>query len=548
MVDIYVGTALVTEGPANGANASLEIRAPAFHETPDSQSVRFVDTVNKNLPVAYTVQTEEVHKAAGFYADVYGRVRYLPAILNLGALVSGQTQELYVWNQHPTTIDLTALGLVNGDGIEVTGPTSFALAENGFQKYVITVSANGPAVVDATMVFDWAAPTEDNSVNVVGVRVVVFPFEYAKGTTETLAWHTRVLTANNGDEQRLRVRTSPRQSFFISAFVPFHLHAMAEILLYGWRDNVWGVPVFPECRTLTDATVIGEPKVVVDTANAQWVVDSIAIVYNSPTDYEIIQIVSVTATQINTVSPLTKVFSTNAIVVPVISCRMVSSPKRQTTGFGSRITVEFEAIKNSVVPSAASPVQFLGEDVFLGEQLAIENGIRDTYDSRVDTVDFASSNVELFAPWDSPKRSRVFGVQLDDQEALYNFRTWLHRRAGKLRPFWIATQEVNFTFLDTGIVNTELTARDDGQSTFGATRTHILIATITGPVLAVITAMATDGQVITMSISVDLSRDASEISHGEYLGLNRLSSDRIEFSHGSNYDSSVSVPIIEIKT
>lgn len=548
MADIFVGISLVTEAPANGAHPDLETRTPATSQIPVAvMGLEQPGVLVVNFPVTYTPVVSVGVSAIDYRDDFYNRIRYLPERLDLGALVSGQTREIVIWNQHPDARVLDALTLINGTGIEVTGPTNFTLAHNGFQTYTITVSADGPATVNAELAFDWAAPTEDNSVAIIGSRVVPFPFLYGQGAVETLKWQTQVITSNDGGEQRVRVRNHPRQGFSVRAFVPFHLLAFADNLLYGWRSNLWGIPVFAECRTLNSDTSIGVSTVDVNTDFAQFVVGELAIIYNSATDFEIVQIFSFTTNEIITVSPLTKVFNTNAVVTPMLSCRMLGNPIRQTTGFGAFITADFEAIKNSSLPSVASPIQFLGDDVFLDEQLAIEDGVKDTYGSRVDTLDFASSNVAIFAPWDNVKKSRVFGQQLTSQEELWNFRLWLHRRAGRLRPVWIPTHEVDFTFTSTGTVNTTLLARDDGQVLYASARVHMRILTTTGDVFVTINSMVTDGSTITMIIDVDLNRDASELLHGQHMGLQRLSSDRIELSHGSNFDSSVSVPITEIK-
>jgi len=547
MADIYVSTSLVTEAPANGANPALETRDPAPSQIPFSVlGLEQQGPLVNNFPVVWTPVVSAAESALDYRDDFYNRIRYLPERLDLGPLVSGQTRELLIWNQHPDARVLDGLSLINGAGIEITGPTNFTLAHNGFQTYIVTVSADGPATVDAQLAFDWAAPTLDASVAIVGARVVPFPFLYGQGAVETLTWSTQLITSNNGSEQRVRIRTSPRQGFSVRAFVPFHLHALADNLLYGWRDNLWGVPVFAECRTLTNPTVIGVALVEVSTLYAQFVEGELAIVYNTATDFEIIQILSFTSTEIVTASPLTKVFGTNAVVAPMLSCRMLGNPIRQTTGFGSFITADFEAVKNSSLPSVASPIQFLGDDVFLDEQLAIENGVKDTYEARVDTLDFESSNVGTFSPWDNNKKRRVFGQQLTSQQELWEFRSWLHRRAGRLVPFWAPTHEVDFTFTSTGLVNTTLLVKDEGQSLYASARVHMMIVTKTEKLLVTISSMVTDGTTITMIIDLDLNRDASELLHGEHLGLQRLASDRIELSHGSNFDSDVNVPIIEL--
>lgn len=549
MADIFVGISLVTEAPANGAHPDLETRAPAPAQIPVAvMGLEQPGVLVVNFPVTYTPVVSAGVSALDYRDDFYNRIRYLPERLDLGALVAGQTRELVIWNQHPDARVLDSLTLVNGVGIEITGPTNFTLAHNGFQTYVVTVSADGPPTVNAQLIFDWAAPTLDASVAIVGSRVVPFPFLYGQGATETLTWSNQVITANDGSEQRIRIRNNPRQGFSVRAFIPFHLQAFADNLLYGWRGNLWGVPVFSECRTLTAPTIIGTNLVTVSTLYAQFVVGDLAIIYNTATDFEIIQIFSFTASEIITVNPVNKVFSTNAVVTPMLTCRMLGHPIRQTTGFGSFISAEFEAIKNSSLPSVASPIQFLGSDVFLDEQLGLENGlVKDTYEARVDTLDYDPSNVSTFNPWANTKKRRVFGQQLTSQQELWEFRGWLHRRAGRLVPVWMPTHEVDFTFTSTGTVNTTLLVRDDGQVLYASARVHMMIVTKTEKLLVTINSMVTDGTTITMIIDFDLNRDASELLHGEHLGLQRLASDRIELSHGSNFDSAVSVPIIELE-
>ena len=549
MADIRVTTSLVTEAPFNGANPALETRDPAPSQVAVStMPIQQQESLVNNFPVPWATVVSPGTNALDYRDDFYNRIRYLPERLDLGALVAGQVRELVIWNQHPDARVLDSLTLVNGVGIEVIGPTNFNLAHNGFQTYTITVSADGPPTVNAQLLFDWAAPTLDASIAIVGARVVPFPFLYGQGATETLVWSNQVITANDGSEQRIRIRNNPRQGFSVRAFIPFHLQAFADNLLYGWRGNLWGVPVFSECRTLTLPTVIGTNLVTVSTLYGQFVEGDLAIIYNTATDFEIIQIFSFTVSEIITVNPVNKVFSTNAVVTPMITCRMLGHPIRQTTGFGSFVSAEFEAIKNSSLPSVASPIQFLGSDVFLDEQLGLDNGrVKDTYEARVDTLDYDPSNVSTFAPWANTKKRRVFGQQLTSQQELWEFRGWLHRRAGRLVPVWMPTHEVDFTFQNVGTVNLTLLVRDDGQVLYASARVHMMIVTKTEKILVTISSMVTDGSTITMVIDVDLNRDASELLHGEHLGLQRLASDRIELSHGSNFDSDVSVPIIELE-
>jgi len=270
------------------------------------------------------------------------------------------------------------------------------------------------------------------------------------------------------------------------------------------------------------------------------------MIYESINAFEVIQIDSLTANSITAKQNISRVFSTRAIVCPVVPCRMLSSPRRETSGYNVRVKAAFEAVSNIQLPTSPSADQYLGLDVFLDQPLTSNGRIPDVYDSRVDTVDYGSNDVEIFGSWTNTKVARQFELEFSNQADLWAFRLWLHRREGKQRPFWMPTFEENFRLVTTGLLGAQITVINDGQLLYGENRTHIAVKSTSGWQFALITNMVSNGSNIDIDLDLNLNINADTVEIICYLGQKRLGSDRIRITHDANFVSSVSLPIVEV--
>lgn len=532
-----------------GVNPNLKTFVPDSEGSYDPLVDTFItDVFNNNYPPSFTGVNSDGVLATTFKDDFYFKIRYLPTRLDLGSLTGGQLRDLHVFNGFFDDRPLSAITLTNGTGISIgppTPPTTFNPLQ--LQLYQVTVTVDGPATIDATINFDWAAPTEDGSVSVTGSRIVTFPYLFSTGATETLSWSTDLITKQAGVEQRVRTRNAPRQAFSINAFIPMNQLTTADNLLYGWRGNTWGLPLFSECRFLTGTTSTTSTTVPVNTDNAEFRVGELAIIWQSESVFELIQISSFTTTTITAAQNITRIYNTNALVAPVIPCRMVSDPVRRTTGYDANVTASFESVQNRVLAQVAAAPQYLGFDVYTDQPLLAGTSSPDTYNTRVDVLDFTAPNAQTFNVWDSTKVSRQFEVELTSTAELWNFRLWLHRRSGRLVPFWMPTFEANFNLISTGLIESQFTVVNEGQAAQGQTRIHVAVRTTSSTwIFAEIQTLTEVNNTVEVILTAPLNIQADTIEYISYLGLKRLASDRVEIRHESNFVSVCRLSITEI--
>lgn len=374
----------------------------------------------------------------------------------------------------------------------------------------------------------------------------LIPYLFQPGLKENLSWMTKVMVSNNGYEQKQRLRNSPRQLFSFSITTPRGEIAKLDTLLFGNRGAEFFLPVSTECRTLISDTSASSPNIDVNTEFGDFRVGSKALIYNSPRDFEIVTILSFTTNQIVADANITKIYGTTALVMPVRVGILTGDPKRNTTGDKQRLSATFFVRDNVTLATSPSAIQYKNFDVYLEEPLTIGEFVTDIYTTRMDIVDFSTGVTENFAPHLKTKIRRSFGVQLDTQEDVWNFRLWLHRRAGKYLPFWMPTFENNFTLLSTGALTTQLLVSNDGQDTLSSGRNDLAILTASGWILRGIVDIIPSGNDLLVTLDSSIAIDASAIQLISFLGRKRLTSDKVSIIWDGNNTAHATVGITEI--
>ena len=483
------------------------------------------------------------------YGDIfYNRIQVNPSPLDVGPIVEEKVFTIQVFNGFFTSRTLEDIVETNVAGIVLTGAAR-PIVLSGLQEieYTVTVAPDvGPATIEGSYFFDFDTADQDQTILVIGARVLALPYLFQAGLSESLNWLTQVITSNDGSEQRVKLRNAPRQEFDFNIAIPNGLVAELDSLLYGWRGNSFGLPISSEGRFSTSPTSTSSPNIDVNTDYADFRVGGLAVIYNSPTDFEIISILSFTVNQIVATANLGKVFGLGALVMPMQVARLLANPTRQTDGERQRLNARFQVLDNIKLATVAAPDQYKGLDIYLEQPLTIGDYLRDTYTTRVDVIDFDTGVAETFAPWKKTKTHRVLGIQLDSLEEIWNFRLWLHRREGKSRPFWMPTFEVNFTLLTTGALDTELLVVNNGQKGVSDERDDIAIKTTTEWAFREISSIVAQGDDLLMTLTATLGFDASTVEYISFMGRKRLASDRLEISWRGNNTASSAVPIIEI--
>ncbi|MES0340688.1 MAG: hypothetical protein ABUK08_00070 [Candidatus Humimicrobiaceae bacterium] len=543
-----------------GTSADPRIRQPFYADIDPKNQPPVGTAISVGKAGEYGLQTKVIRSVtpslsftgtlAPSYQDVfYNRILIEPTFIDFGSVLSVQQQNILVFNAYLT--NRTENNIIENDfdsGISLIAdstPRVYLPLEE--RIHTIEISPDGPPGIEASIYYDWEGTSDDITVNFIGTRIVLLRITYRAGVKENLLWLTNVMESRNGTEQRVRHRDAPRQQFAVQAYLNRTDRNLIENLMYGRRGKTFAAPIWTEARD-GDPITAEDTVINVSTLYGDFRLDELALIWESSRKFHAFQIDAITDTTITTDRGVPTDFD-NPIIMPIRTARFLNDPTRNATGYDGVFTGAFEVIDNIKLDTEASDVQFNDEDFYDDEPLMSGmNGVPDTYNTRVDLLDYKTGVVELIAPWNYNRVSRRFELVLDGLEEIWNFRLWLHRRAGRLVPFYMPTFENNLTILDRGTLTDVLTCRNDEYSGQSSTRENFAFKKTDGTwefrtrLSSAVNASNEDVIVLDSALNFDYT----ELKFSSYMGLKRLSSDKFELTHLSNNVALVSVSITEI--
>ena len=483
----------------------------------------------------------------GFADDFYNRILIEPNTIDAGNLISDQFYEVSVFNGYFEDKELIDLSVQNPEGLSIIGPLAGTIwGQLETKTYQITISADGPPTIDSAIQLDWPDLDDDIIIPVVGARIVMLPYQAEAPWSETLEWKTNVLTANNGNEQRIRLRKKARQKINATYPIPEGELQRAFNMAYGWVHRAWAVALWSEIQYV-GSIASGGTAIYCDTTKYDFRADSLVCIWQSPTENEVIEVESVFSDNLSLKRVLHTEY-TNAYIMPVRIGMTNGKIGRSLNGYSSNLQIEYE-FKDNVDLAPSAPSQFLGYDIYYGYNLM--PGGYNTEDSitvRMDTVDYEVGVQEYFAPWVNVKRARNVYFQSNTPAGSWGFKQWLHRRAGRLRPFWLPTFEHNLRISDTGVIGSSFMCHDDAYKNLGNKHTHIAIQYVDNTWRSrTITGVSVEpGAMIRVAIDTALDIDVSQIKLISFLTLNRLDTDRVEIDWIGGGVSESTIRVLEI--
>jgi hypothetical protein len=525
------------------------IITPPSNTWPNSINTTFVNT----KPMSLRAETfSNCNMLTAFSDFFYHKILVEPVVIDFGNLVNQQVRTITVWNGYLHNVTLDTIVKNNFDTGTVldgdTPPSLFYALQD--RTYSLILEVGGPPNIDANFVFDFASPTEDVLVSFTGSRVVLLPIVFKDRVTETIEWKTEVLSSRNGTEQRIKLRTNARHILNISAYLNFTDRQYIENLLFGWRQRIWSVPMWIEARKLSSPISIGDNTVSVDTRWGDFRINGTAVVWHSNRIYDVFIINTIADFELGLNRTFTKDFPAGSWVMPTRSGIMKKDPKRMTTGFDGRLDATIRIQDNLEVENEASPVQFNTHDFYDMVPLYDgDSGVVDEYMYNLETLDFGNGVEDYFTPWDNMKIGRSFDLILEGLQQIWEHRQWLCRRAGRLRPYYTPTYEVNFIIKSVGVIGTTIKVADDGYMSQSQVRNHIVIRKKDTTLLfrTIVDVSQFDDTTLTIEMDTAINIDVTVIDEINFIGLKRLSSDRIKFDWRQNNTVITQVPMLEIE-
>ncbi|WVW77408.1 tail assembly protein [Stenotrophomonas phage vB_SmaS_Bhz59] len=373
--------------------------------------------------------------------------------------------------------------------------------------------------------------------------IALLPLPAEAPTRETLEWKTDVMIARSSAEQRLSVRNNPRQAFRMTVPANQGRTQLALNALYGALRQNWGIPLWTEAQHV-GAVSSGLDVLPAVTDLYDFRDASLALLYQSPSQFQVIEIDTVAPGQLNLLAD-TNLF-TNAWLMPLRVGRIAEAVDRKTNGFANSIDLSFDVDDNlGWTPDA--PAQFLGEDIYYDAPIIGSDTLSDSIDQRADIADYELGPVASRTPWARPQVGRPHRTVMENAAAVRAYRDWLHRRRGKFRAFWQPTFEVDLRTLSTGTVTNTLIINNDDYQTWSRRR-HIAVETLTGTWLPrTITASSfLDATRVQLTLDSAINVAASNIARVSYLGLKRLNTDRVELNWRGGGVCESSVQLLEL--
>lgn len=494
--------------------------------------------ITSNLPVSTTPRVVSAKIATSYFDDFYNRVHVAPAALDIGNLLSVQTRQATVWNAYFTSQLLSGITELNTTGLTESGiaaPTTFTPLQE--LTYSVTVDTKGPATIDALYTF--AFPLESPTLAVTGRRVVVFGHapNWAEPVRERLNWLTDVLTTQAGIEQRIGLRGVPRRALEYSLLTrERHETNRLETLLMGWQSRLFAVPIWTDRQDLAADLALGSLTIPCATSGYEFAANGIALLWRAHDDYESLEIDSVGAASLTLKAGTVAAWGAGTRLYPV---RLGRLPDRQRlsreTNYHLSGSLAFAFDDNPGVTAADTGDTYAGYRVYLGNtnwaQPTETEALRQLevldYDTGAPWVDDLSGLAALLKSWHWTLGSRAEIVAL---------RAWLAARAGKLVPFWSATQAVDMEVTAAiGASDSAITIRNIGYARYlngRSDRRHLVIETLAGVryYRAITASSEIDDASETLSIDTTLGTtlQPADIKSVRFLHLVRLDSDEIE--------------------
>lgn len=370
--------------------------------------------------------------------------------------------------------------------------------------------------------------------------VYVWPFCPAAPMLESLEWLTDAITSHSGLDARSRYRDKPRRAYEVRAVLTHPDYTRAANILFDGAAYPWAMPIWPE-RTAVDGVTAGASSLTADTDTASY--GDWAIIWETPRKWEVVEIAEIDSTGDLILFGTVQADYGSARIMPLRLGRIQQIPTSVTSKPIGSVRFVWQSDDN-VRSDPAAPAQYAGNDIYFDCPLLDGDGVQDGYMARIDVMDELTGLVDTKSPWAANRRTRQHKVFRKDRAESWDYRQWLHRRAGQYRAFWMPTFSRDIRIITTGALATQLLIHDDGYES----REHIAVRTVAGAWVtrAVDTVARIDTDTLQITLATSLGIDAAEVDIACYLILYRLAADRVEIEHMGHDQTMSVVPTVEV--
>ena len=374
-------------------------------------------------------------------------------------------------------------------------------------------------------------------------ELAVLPYQAEAPVKESLEFLTDVIEAYDATEERLQMRSKPRQSFNYSIPLQAWRTAAAFNTEYGAIRKDWAVPIWTEAQYVG---TIGAGVLSIDCNTSLYDLrpQSLAMLYSVCGDYQVIEIDEVFSDHITLLADTEYV--AGAWLMPVRKGWIQGNIDKPTNGHNGKSSLTFVIDDNPTI-TPALPAQYLGDDIYYDAPLLSSGSLPASLSQRQDITDMSLGPVARRTNWNRPQYGKPWRSLFTTPEEVRNFREFLYRRAGKFRRFWYPTFENNMRVANTGNITTTLIIQSDSFIDYASFRTNIAIqANGVWYPRAISNPVQVSATQVQLTLSSALNVRAETIARISYLGLHRFDADRIELNWQGGGVVETNIQILEL--
>jgi hypothetical protein len=384
-----------------------------------------------------------------FGGQLFEKVIVIPRLKKLGFVLTATQFAVEVWNAFRDT-DQTLISItINGTGgLTFPNPYGIPLIFAALDSYIYqaTVPSSGPAQINQDVVFAFDSGIAGADIVVTGSRIVLFSIapDWSEGMEETFEFLTDVLKAYSDAEQRRALRQIPRRAMrYRTLTLNARDAAGMESLVWGWQNQPYGVPWWPDAQPLTSDVAVGAFVIPVATADRQFAAGGLIAIWVDEYTFEALSILSVGPSSVTTSSPTQFAWKggPGTRVIPLFLCRLPASVDV------SRHSSEIDQVDVSFIPEAGqpapapttSPTQYKGFDVLEVMPNWAFAPLKRSYKRSLVTIDPKIGPIEVIDKGGTAIIGQEFPWWVDGHSNITGFRAFMLRRMGQFSPFWIPT-------------------------------------------------------------------------------------------------------------
>lgn len=479
-----------------------------------------------------------------FQHDYYYRIHVAPQVLDLGNVVSTQTQPVYVWNAHLEPKTLTAITGLD-EGLELRDQPEPPLLFQPLQErvYQLTVTTEGSPVLDIGLVWQFSHG-ELPGLHVTARRIIAWSFipNWRDGVSEQLEWLTDILASETLAEQRRALRTSPRRQLSAPVLVEGTQRQHFDMALFGWGNRIWALPIWPDIQIIRVTVPTGAVRIACETKHLDFFEGGLAMLQSLEGDvYEVVEVDTLDAAGLNLKRETQQAWPAGTRLYPARPALLTSQPDvRRLTDTAMKAEVEFLIQEANDWPalSVEELPQYRGWPV-LEERPDESKDLTHTLERLTTTLDSRTAKPLVTDIGRQPMPVMKWRwLELGRAERA-RFRSLLYTLNGRQRPVWVPTHADDLTLaaivVDTGL---SLDVVNIGYSRFALNavgRQHIRIQLRNGQIFyrKITTASELSPTLERLSIDQPLGVQIApeDVYRICWLVLARSQSDSIEIHH-----------------